>query len=162
MNIDVSVFVNGFHGDCSTMVAVGEVDASSQQLITTTYECLELGLALCRPGARFSEIGKVITKYAKKKGYSVSSDFCGHGIGRTFHEEPIVRHTPNNMRTQMQIGNTFTIEPILCEGGAEYAFWSDDWTVVSKDGGRSAQYEHTLLITPDGYEILTSSNSDYS
>lgn len=177
LNIDVSCYVNGFHGDCSAMAAVGEVDEASQRLIEVTYKCLELGIAVCRPGTQFREIGRVVSQHAHQCGYTLAADFCGHGIGRAFHEEPIVMHIENNdttvlrpiivasgcaplltrclSRQVMQPGMIFTVEPILCEGQPDYRIWDDNWTVVSKDGGRASQAEHTILITENGHEILT-------
>ena len=118
-------------------------------------QCLDLGIALCKPGTRFSAIGKAISGYARQHGYSVSPEFCGHGVGSTFHEEPVVFHVPNQCNIKMQPGHTFTIEPILLEGEPDWMLWSDGWTASSRDGGRAAQYEHTILITGEGCEILT-------
>lgn len=159
LNIDVSCYVGGFHGDCSAMAVVGEVDEASQRLIEATYRCLELGIAVCRPGTEFREIGRVVSQYAHQCGYTLAEDFCGHGIGRAFHEEPIVMHIENKDRTVMQPGMVFTIEPILCEGQPDYRIWDDNWTVVSRDGGRASQAEHTILITEQGHDVLTKTDA---
>jgi len=157
INIDVSVYVDGYHGDCSKTVAVSakEVDKAGNALIQHTLECLNLGIDVCQPGRSFNEIGNVIEKYAKKKGYTVNSEFCGHGIGQEFHEPPFIEHTKNKLTLKMLPGMIFTIEPICHQGTNKSHIWDDNWTAVSVDDGRSAQFEHTVLVTNDGVEILT-------
>ncbi|KAJ8326788.1 hypothetical protein QVD99_005428 [Batrachochytrium dendrobatidis] len=155
INIDVTVYLNGFHGDTSRTVCVGDVDQAGQALVNATKESLDSAIAVCGPGVPFSAIGSVVSKFARSGGYSISRDFCGHGIGRQFHQPPYVLHYKNNEPWIMQPGMTFTIEPVLCQGDNGYAKWPDAWTVVSLDGGRSAQFEHTVLIVDDGVKILT-------
>jgi len=155
LNIDVSVYVDGMHGDCSGMFVAGQTDTLARDLIGTTRTCLDGAISLCGPGVPFSAIGAFIQPLALKHGYSVVSSFCGHGIGATFHMPPLVYHVRNDVNDRMQPGMTFTIEPMLNEGAPEIRILEDGWTYVTVDGGRSAQFEETLLITEDGCEILT-------
>ncbi|TPX72681.1 hypothetical protein SpCBS45565_g00071 [Spizellomyces sp. 'palustris'] len=155
VNFDVTVYLDGFHGDTSETVLIGDVDEKGELLTLATKEAMEIAINVCKPGVPLNMIGKVISEYARKKGYSSSRDFCGHGIGRQFHEPPMIFHYENNDPGVMEEGMTFTIEPMLCQGTAEYVKWPDNWTVVTQDGGRSAQFEHTVLIVRDGVEILT-------
>jgi len=157
INIDVSTYLNGFHGDTSTMAAVGEVDEASQELMSVTKECLDQAIAICGPGTHFGEIGQVVENLAKRLGFCVAEEFCGHGIGVAFHESPLVRHYIDWYGSvPMLPGMTFTIEPLIVEGNdSEFRMWRDNWTIVSVHGKRSAQYEHTILITDDGHEVLT-------
>eukprot|EP00842_Homolaphlyctis_polyrhiza_P004931 jgi/Hompol1/5439/HPOL_001933-RA len=145
-----------FHGDTSTTVLVGDVDEPGVALVEATKTALHEALKICGPGVPFREIGSLISNFARSKGYSVNRDFCGHGIGRHFHQPPLVMHHENNEPEVMSEGMTFTVEPILCQGNAGYAKWPDAWTVVTQDGGRSAQFEHTVLVVKDGVEVLTS------
>ena len=158
LNIDVSVYLNGFHGDCSKMVFIGNVDSKGSKLINSTREALQLAIELCKPFVPFSHIGNAISEYASKHSFSPSPDFCGHGIGRFFHQPPLIIHTANddNNHGVMIPGMIFTIEPILCEGDSAYFVWPDKWTCATVDGGRAAQFEHTILITSDGATVLTS------
>ncbi|KAI9207100.1 peptidase M24, structural domain-containing protein [Polychytrium aggregatum] len=155
INIDVTVYLDGYHGDTSATVLVGDVDEAGRQLAEKTKEAMHQAIALCKPGAYFSDIGYVINTIADQNGYSVNSEFCGHGIGRHFHEPPLIYHFENDEDGVMEEGMTFTIEPIFNQGTSDTLKWDDNWTAVTKDGGRSAQFEHTILITQDGHEILT-------
>lgn len=155
VNIDVTVYLNGYHGDNSSMFACGAVDDKSLRLMAATKQCLEAGIAVCGPGVPFKEIGAACEKSAKQNKMTNVADFCGHGVGTVFHAAPMVQHCRNGERSKMEVGQTFTIEPILCTGKSKFKTWSDKWTAVTLDGCRSAQYEHTILITPNGYEVLT-------
>jgi len=156
INIDVTCFYGGFHGDCSETFLVGNVDARGRELVKTTYECLNAGIAVCKPGVPFHNIGGVIEDVAQAAGFTTTPNFCGHGVHRVFHDNPTVLHyrnvSPNGV---MKPGITFTIEPMINEGTAKNVMWPDDWTATTKDGKRSAQFEHTLLITEGGVERLT-------
>ncbi|KAI8804310.1 peptidase M24, structural domain-containing protein, partial [Cladochytrium replicatum] len=157
INIDITVYLNGFHGDTSATFLVGAVDSVGVDLVNTTKEAMEAAIAISGPGVPIREIGRIVSQLAKKRGFSVSPDFCGHGIGRFFHEPPLIIHSErhNNDDTTMEEFMTFTIEPALCQGRSSYVKWPDQWTAVTADGGRSAQFEHTIMIVPDGVEILT-------
>jgi len=156
INCDVTIYVDGMHGDCSETVYVGSVDEASKKLVEVTWECLMKGIDVVKPGAFFSTIGKVIEKHATENGCSVVREFTGHGIGQYFHMAPYVAHfyEAGNKKV-IEEGMTFTIEPMINAGGAECRFWSDKWTAVTMDLFRSAQFEHTILVTADGAEILT-------
>lgn len=155
VNVDVSVFVDGMHGDCSAMFTVGEIDPLASDLILSTRACLDAAIHVCGPGVPFSRIGHTIEPLANSRGYSVVKNMCGHGIGRHFHMPPLVFHIKNKSEEIMQPGMTFTIEPMLNEGNRDVMLLSDGWTIVTRDGSRSAQWEETILITETGYEILT-------
>lgn len=146
VNIDVTVYLDGFHGDTSQTVCVGSgVDEKGALLVQTTREALMRAVEVCKPGVGFKEIGNAVQTLADRKGYAVSPHFCGHGIGRGFHQPPIINHARNNEMGCMEQGMIFTIEPILCQGSAEYVLWPDNWTAVTKDGGRSAQFGIDIL-----------------
>jgi methionyl aminopeptidase len=156
VNLDVTIFLDGMHGDCSATFLAGEVDEPSRRLVRVTRECLELGISAVRPGRPISEIGRAIERHATAHGYGVVRAFCGHGIGEDFHMEPQVLHYHEpRARTVMEEGMVFTIEPMLTAGRPEHVVWPDGWTAVTADGGRAAQFEHTILVTGDGAEILT-------
>nr|CAB3263612.1 methionine aminopeptidase 1D, mitochondrial-like [Phallusia mammillata] len=155
INIDITVFVNACHGDTSDTFAVGKIDKRAHKLILSTQHCLKLGIQACVPGNNFSKIGCAIEKFANSRGFSVCKEFVGHGIGSYFHGPPNVLHTTNSSNLLMKPGMAFTIEPILMEGSNQIKRLSDGWTIVSKDNLRSAQAEHTVLITDTGVEILT-------
>jgi len=156
INCDVTVYAHGMHGDCSETVFVGEVDGQAKKLVQVTWECLMKGIDVVRPGQPFNSIGLVIETHARQNGYSVVREFTGHGIGETFHMEPYVAHFyESGNKTLIEEGMTFTIEPMINIGSAECVIWPDKWTVVTGDLARSAQFEHTLLVTRDGAEILT-------
>lgn len=160
LNVDVTVYRNGVHGDCSAMFFVGEVDPDAIKLSNATKEALEAGISACKPGRPFSIIGKVIEQIAKEKGFAIVPAFIGHGIGSYFHGPPDVYHfdvsgTSRDEGLIMKPGMTFTIEPILSEGGTDVTILEDDWTAVTDDNSRTAQWEHTVLITKSGVEVLT-------
>ena len=157
VNIDATIFLNGVHGDSSIMVGVGNVDEASQQLMRVTRECMELGIEAVKPGRAINVIGQAIEAHASRYGYGVVRAFVGHGIGEVFHMAPNVPHYfDRNARMVMQPGMTFTIEPMITmSGSTDYDLWDDDWTAVTVDLARTAQWEHTILVTDDGCEILT-------
>ncbi|KAI8083367.1 methionine aminopeptidase 1-like protein [Gilbertella persicaria] len=156
VNLDISCYYNGFHGDMNATYCVGNVDAKGKQLINTARECLEKAIAMVKPGVRYRDFGKVIEDHAKKNGFSVNRTFSGHGINQLFHCAPNVPHYSNNKAIGIiKPGHCFTIEPMICEGGWRDEIWPDNWTAVTSDGKRSAQFEHTLLVTENGCEILT-------
>jgi methionyl aminopeptidase len=161
VNIDVTVIKDGYHGDTSRMFIVGgEAHASilAKRLCHVTYECLWLGIAAVRPGARLGDIGHAIQKHAEASGFSVVREFCGHGIGSQFHEEPQVLHYGRpGTGVELKAGMTFTIEPMINAGKAAISELPDGWTIVTKDRSLSAQWEHTVLVTDDGVEVLTRS-----
>jgi methionyl aminopeptidase len=156
INVDVTVIAEGYHGDSSRMYYVGEPPIQARRLCEITYECMWLGIRTVRPGACLGDIGHAIQTHAERAGFSVVREFCGHGIGRRFHEEPQVLHY-GRPRTGMRLepGMIFTIEPMINAGRPEVRQLADGWTVVTKDHSLSAQWEHTVLVTPTGYEVLT-------
>jgi methionyl aminopeptidase len=156
INVDVTVIADGYHGDSSRMYYVGEPPIQARRLCEVTYECMWLGIRTVRPGACLGDIGHAIQTHAERAGFSVVREFCGHGIGRRFHEEPQVLHY-GRPRTGMRLepGMIFTIEPMINAGRPEVRQLADGWTVVTKDHSLSAQWEHTVLVTPTGYEVLT-------
>jgi len=161
LNIDVTVIKNGYHGDTSAMFCIGEVEEYKQRLVNVTRECLYLGIAQVRPGARLGDIGAAISKHAHNNHYSVVEDFCGHGIGEGFHEDPQVLHTGlAGTGELLKEGMTFTIEPMINLGKRGTRIKKDGWTAVTRDGRLSAQWEHTLVVTPEGCEILTLRNGE--
>ncbi len=156
MNIDVTTIVDGFFGDASRMFTVGVVSESAQKIIDVAKKSWEIGIAQVRPGNFFGNIGFEIAKYAESQGCSVVRDYTGHGVGVQFHEEPYVYHKADrNSGSKMQAGMIFTIEPMINLGKYAGKIDKDEWTVRTKDGSLSAQWEHTILVTPSGYEILT-------
>ena len=161
LNIDITVIKDGYRGDTSKMFMVGKVSEWAEKLARITQECMYKGIALVRPGARLGDIGEVIQKHAEKNGYSVVREYCGHGIGAVFHEEPQVLHY-GRAGTGMELkeGMTFTIEPMINQGRAETRTLGDGWTAITKDRKLSAQWEHTILVTADGYEIFTLRSDD--
>ncbi|MFN3565766.1 MAG: type I methionyl aminopeptidase [Burkholderiaceae bacterium] len=156
VNIDVTVIKDGYHGDTSRMFYVGEPSIAARRLCEITYECMWLGIQQVRPGAHLGDIGHAIQVHAERHGYSVVREFCGHGIGRRFHEEPQVLHygKPGTL-DRLVPGMTFTIEPMINAGRRDIKELADGWTIVTKDHSLSAQWEHTVLVTEDGYEVLT-------
>ena len=161
LNIDVTVIKNGYHGDTSRMFLIGETNQISEKakkLCKVTYECMWKGIEQVAPGAYLGDIGYAIQTYAKSFGYSIVEDYCGHGIGKVFHTEPQVLHV-GQPKTGMQLfeGMAFTIEPMINVGTKSSKVMSDGWTVKTKDSSLSAQFEHTILVTNSGYEILTKS-----
>jgi len=156
VNIDITAFLDGVHGDTNATFLAGDVDEESRLLVERTEESLRRAIKAVRPGRRMNVVGRVIESYAKRFGYGVVRDFTGHGIGTAFHSGLIVPHYDSPYYdTLIEPGMTFTIEPMLCLGTYEWEMWDDDWTVVTKDGLRSAQFEHTLLVTGSGAEVLT-------
>ena len=156
VNVDITVIKDGFHGDTSQMFVVGEASLKARRLVDTAYECLRVGIALVRPGARLGDIGAAIQTLAESRNFSVVREYCGHGIGRIFHEEPQVLHYGNaGTGVELQAGMTFTIEPMINAGKRHVKLLDDNWTVVTKDRGLSAQWEHTVLVTATGHEVLT-------
>jgi len=156
VNCDVTVYINGMHGDCSETVFVGRPDPEAIRLVKTTYDCTMKGIAAAKVGATLNEIGKAITKIAHREGFSVVRDFAGHGIGSQFHQDPQIVHYPEpRQRFRIVPNMTFTVEPMINEGDYRCQIWSDDWTAATVDGGRSAQFEHTILVTKNGYELMT-------
>ena len=156
VNIDITAFINGVHGDTDATYLCGDVDEESRLLVERTEEALRRAIAAVQPGRPINVIGRVIESFAKRHGYGVVRDFTGHGIGTAFHTGLIIPHYDSDeFDTTMEVGMTFTIEPMLNLGSHHWEMWRDDWTVVTKDRKRSAQFEHTLVVTPDGGEILT-------
>jgi len=156
VNIDVTVIKDGFHGDTSKMFYVGEPPKHARKLVDVTYECMRLGIELVRPGVHLGDIGHAIQRHAESHGYSVVREFCGHGIGRNFHEDPQVLHYGSPGKgMQLAEGMTFTVEPMINAGKRHVKILGDGWTVVTKDHKLSAQWEHTVLVTADGHEVLT-------
>jgi methionyl aminopeptidase len=156
INIDVTVIKDGFHGDTSQMFYVGEPTVLARRLVETTHECMMAGIARVRPGAHLGDIGHSIQKLAESRGYSVVREYCGHGIGRVFHEDPQVLHYGTaDTGMELKAGMTFTVEPMINAGRPEVRLLPDGWTVVTKDHAMSAQWEHTVLVTETGYEIMT-------
>lgn len=156
VNCDVTVYADGMHGDCSETVFVGKVDIGGQKLVQVAWECLMQAIDVVRPGLLLNQIGLVIENHARENGFSIVREFTGHGIGESFHMSPYIAHfyEPDNA-VKIEEGMTFTIEPMINEGVAECLIWPDKWTAVTADLARSAQFEHTLLVTRDGVEILT-------
>eukprot|EP00899_Mesostigma_viride_P026322 jgi/Mesvir1/6875/Mv09043-RA.1 len=156
INIDVTVFLDGYHGDTSATFQVGTVAPEAIKLIDVTRESLNRAIAICRPGAPYRLIGEEIQKLADANGFGTVKNYVGHGIGQTFHSGPTIQHFRNKASGVMLPFQTFTIEPMLVmKPNHREIVWADDWTVVTADGSLSAQFEHTLLITDDGVEILT-------
>ena len=156
VNIDVTVIKDGWHGDTSRMFIVGEGSIQARRLVQLTYEAMWRGIVRVKPGARLGDIGHAIQSFAESQGFSVVREFCGHGIGRKFHEEPQVLHygRPGTM-DELLPGMTFTIEPMINAGRREIRELGDGWTIVTKDRSLSAQWAHTVLVTDTGYEVLT-------
>ena len=156
INIDVTVKKDGFHGDTSKMFIIGEPSVSAKKLVEVTHKCLWKGIKVVKPGNHFGDIGAVIEKYAKSFGYSIVDTFCGHGIGRDFHEPPqVMHHGKTGTGAMFEEGMIFTIEPMINTGKRAVSILKDGWTAVTKDRSLSAQWEHTILVTKDGYEVLT-------
>jgi methionyl aminopeptidase len=156
VNLDITTIKDGYHGDTSRMFQVGEVSIQAKRLCEITFECLWLGIAQVRAGARLGDIGQAIQDYAEKSGCSVVREFCGHGIGAKFHEDPqVVHYGKAGTGIELKSNMIFTIEPMINAGKAAIRELADGWTIVTKDHSLSAQWEHTLLVTESGYEVLT-------
>ncbi len=156
LNIDITVIKDEYHGDTSRMFYIGEPSIAARRLSEVTYECLVRGIRLVRPGIHLGDIGHTIQTFAESQHYSVVREYCGHGIGRAFHEDPQVLHYGHpGTGVKLEAGMIFTIEPMINQRGAGVKLLPDNWTVVTRDHGLSAQWEHTVLVTPSGYEVLT-------
>ena len=156
LNIDVTVIKDGYHGDTSKMFMVGDVPEWAERLARITQECMYKGISVVRPGARLGDIGVIIQEHAHANRYSVVREYCGHGIGKVFHEDPQILHYGRaGTGMEMQEGMIFTIEPMINQGRPETRLLGDNWTAITKDRKLSAQWEHTILVTADGYEVLT-------
>lgn len=156
VNIDITVIKDGYHGDTSKMFFVGEPSVLARRLVTVTQQAMLLGIAAIRPGATLGDVGHAIQRFVESQGYSVVREYCGHGIGRDFHEEPQVLHYGKpGEGLVLQPGMCFTVEPMVNAGKRFIKVLPDGWTVVTKDRSLSAQWEHMVLVTPDGHEILT-------
>ena len=156
VNLDITTIKDGYHGDSSRMYQVGDCSILAKRLCTVSFECMWLGIARVRPGGHLGDIGEAIQKHAEKNGFSVVREFCGHGIGLKFHDEPQVLHYGKaGSGVELLAGMTFTIEPMINAGKAAISEMQDGWTIVTKDHSLSAQWEHTVLVTDSGYEVLT-------
>ena len=156
INIDVTVLKDGWHGDTSKMFLVGKTQPHNQRLVKVTQECLYKAIEVVRPGARLGDIGAVIQQHAEQNYYSVVEDYCGHGIGKVYHDEPQVLHYGKfGTGLELKAGMCFTIEPMINQGKKHTKLLSDGWTVETKDGRNSAQWEHTIAVTEQGFEVLT-------
>ncbi len=156
VNIDVTVIKDGWHGDTSRMYMVGTPSVKAKRLVDVTREAMFRGIRMVRPGATLGDIGNAIQKYAEGERFSVVREYCGHGIGRIYHEDPQVLHYGTaGLGLELQEGMTFTIEPMINEGARHTRLMPDGWTVVTRDRSLSAQWEHTVVVTADGVEILT-------
>ncbi|MGH3938229.1 MAG: type I methionyl aminopeptidase [Pseudonocardiaceae bacterium] len=156
VNIDVTAYIGGVHGDTNATFFAGDVSEEDRQLVERTHEAMMRGIRAVRPGRQLNVVGRVIESYAKRFSYGVVRDFTGHGIGRSFHSGLVVLHyDAPEVSTVLEPGMTFTIEPMITLGMIDYDIWSDGWTVTTKDKQRTAQFEHTLVVTADGAEILT-------
>ena len=162
LNVDVTAIVNGYYGDTSRMYSVGKISVKAQNLINATYESLMKAIKILKPGIKLGDIGNEIQTYVEEKGFSVVRDFCGHGISDKFHEPPnILHYGKKNSGTELKPGMTFTIEPMINAGKYDVKILDDGWTAVSKDKSLSAQFEHTVGIKDNGYEIFTESVKGY-
>jgi methionyl aminopeptidase len=156
VNIDVTVIKDGWHGDTSKMFFIGEPSIPARRLVRVSYECMRKGIEMVRPGVRLGDIGHSIQQHAEQNHCSVVREYCGHGIGRQFHEDPQVLHYGKpGTGMALEPGMTFTIEPMINAGKKDVRLLSDNWTVVTRDHSLSAQWEHTVLVTDGGYEVLT-------
>ncbi|MDR2453781.1 MAG: type I methionyl aminopeptidase [Bifidobacteriaceae bacterium] len=157
VNIDITAYKDGVHGDTNATFLVGEVDQASRLLVERTRQAMERGIRAVRPGRAVNLIGRVIEAYANRFGYGVIRDYTGHGVGEAFHSGLVIPHFDAAPRhgEAIEVGMVFTVEPMLALGTHKWRLWDDGWTVVTADGQRSAQFEHTVLVTPDGPEILT-------
>ena len=156
LNIDITVIKDGFHGDTSKMFHVGKPAVAARRIVEVSRECMEIGIKMVRPGVHLGDIGHAIQKHAESNGCSIVREYCGHGIGKEFHEDPQILHygTPGH-GMQLKAGMAFTIEPMVNVGKRHVKLLPDGWTVVTKDHSLSAQWEHTLLVTENSYEVLT-------
>jgi methionyl aminopeptidase len=156
VNVDVTVIKDGYHGDTSRMFYVGTPSIQARRLVDVTYEAMWRGIRQVRPGARLGDIGHAVQRHAESNGFSIVREFCGHGIGRQFHEEPQVLHYGRpGTGLELRAGMIFTVEPMVNAGRAAIRALADGWTIVTADHSLSAQWEHTILVTDDGFEVLT-------
>ena len=163
VNVDVTAIVDGHYGDSSRMFCIGKTSVKLNNLIDATYESMMNAIKILKPGIKLGDIGHEIQSYVEQKGFSVVKDFCGHGIGTAFHEPPnILHYGDKNTGMELRPGMTFTIEPMINSGKYDVKMLNDGWTAVTKDKSLSAQFEHTLGITENGYEIFTESAKGYS
>jgi methionyl aminopeptidase len=162
VNLDVTIYLDGVHGDTNATFGVGTIDPDSEQLIRVTRECLDRGIAAVQPGQRISAIGKAIQTHAEAHGYGVVRAFVGHGIAEQFHTDLQIPHYfDTRASTILQPGMTFTIEPMITEGAWQHQLWDDGWTAVTIDRRRTAQFEHTLVVTEQGADVLTLPGEDF-
>ena len=163
LNVDVTAIVDGYYGDTSRMYSIGKISVKAKNLIDATYQSMMNAIKILKPGIKLGDIGHEIQSYVEEKNYSVVRDFCGHGISNTFHEPPnILHYGKKNTGVELKPGMTFTIEPMINIGKYESKLLNDGWTAVTKDKSLSAQFEHTLGITENGYEIFTESVKNYT
>nr|ANO58335.1 type I methionine aminopeptidase [uncultured Alphaproteobacteria bacterium]ANO58361.1 type I methionine aminopeptidase [uncultured Alphaproteobacteria bacterium] len=163
LNVDITAIVNGWHGDTSRMFFVGEVSTKSKNLVSATYESMMRAISILKNGIKLGDIGETIQSFVEKKGFSVVRDFCGHGIGTTFHEPPnILHYGKKGEGIELQTGMIFTVEPMINEGAYDTKVLKDGWTAVTKDKSLSAQFEHTVGVTNEGFEIFTKSKKNYN
>ena len=163
VNVDVTAFKNGWHGDTSRMFKIGEISIKAEKLIKTTFESMMKAIKIVKDGIQLGDIGSTIQKHVEAEGFSVVQDFCGHGIGQTFHKEPSILHYgEKGTGERIKAGMIFTIEPMINLGNYETKILNDGWTAVTKDKSLSAQFEHTIGVTKDSYEIFTQSNKTNS
>ncbi|KAJ3050079.1 Methionine aminopeptidase 1 [Rhizophlyctis rosea] len=156
VNLDISLYHDGFHSDLNETYCVGNVDEKGRKLVDVTRECLWKAIGLVKPGTLYRDVGEVIQKHAEANGFSVVRQYCGHGINKLFHPPPQIPHYKKNKAVGvMKPGHTFTIEPMICEGRFDGKHWPDNWTCATVDGKRSAQFEETMLVTETGVEVLT-------
>ncbi len=162
INIDVTAIVNGWHGDTSRMFFVGDVSVKSKNLVIATYDSMMKAISIVKDGIFLGDIGNAIQSYVEEKGFSVVKDFCGHGIGKVFHDTPnILHYGKKGEGSKIKAGMIFTIEPMINEGNYDTKMLKDGWTAVTKDKSLSAQFEHTVGVTKDGFEIFTKSKKNY-
>ena len=162
INIDVTAIVNGWHGDTSRMFYVGDVSVKGKNLVTATYDSMMKAISIIKNGIYLGDIGEAIQTYIEKKGFSVVRDFCGHGIGKIFHQPPnILHYGKKGQGAKLETGMIFTVEPMVNEGDYDTRLLKDGWTAVTKDKTLSAQFEHTVGVTNDGFEIFTKSKKNY-
>ena len=163
MNVDVTVFINNYHGDTGRMFFIGDVSVKSKNLISTTYESMMRAISIIKPGIKLGDIGATIQDFVESKGFSVVRDFCGHGIGTVFHKSPNVLHYgKKNSGMTLESGMIFTVEPMINEGKYDIKILNDGWTAVTKDKTLSAQFEHTVGVSDKGFEIFTKSDKNFT
>jgi len=162
LNVDVTAIINGWHGDTSRMFFVGDVSVKSKNLVSVTYDSMMKAISIIKNGVHLGDLGEIIQTYVEKKGFSVVRDFCGHGIGKIFHEPPNVLHYGEKGEgAKLKTGMVFTVEPMINEGIYNTKLLRDGWTAVTKDKSLSAQFEHTVGVTTNGFEIFTKSKKQY-